>query len=170
MANMWKSNETNRTKVISYQVVEIQKKSRKEQKAPKLQGNLCYTHTTMSGVSVTKRWAKEKYVLTKTMLDVTPTQRETVAWLQYERQPICALALFRSLLSHTLAYKLESLSLMGDTLFVCFLFSLFFLIVFLPFVHYLSLKQLLILPQHTHSHNGQVHNASATLYELLSIG
>ena len=77
-------------------------------KAPKcVRKPMLHTHKTMSGVSVTKRWAKEKYDLTKTKLDVTPTQGETVALLQGERQPICALALFRSLLSHTLAYKLE---------------------------------------------------------------
>ena len=44
--------------------------------------------------------------------------------------------------------------LMGDTLFDSFSFSLFFLILFLsPFcTHTLFLKQLLRLPQHTHSH------------------
>ena len=89
--------------------------------------------------------------LTKTKLDVTPTQGETVAWLQGERQPICALALFRSLLSHTLAYKLESLSFDGRHSFLFLFFSFFF--DFPPFcTHTLFLKQLLMLTQHTHSH------------------
>ena len=105
------------------------------------------THKTMSGVSVTKGWAKIKDDLTKTKLGVTLTQRETVAWLQGKRQRMWALALFLSLLSHTLAYKLEALSFdWRYSLFLCdsFIFSSFC-------THTLFLKQLSMLPQHTHS-------------------
>ena len=109
---------------------------------------MLYTHKTMSGVSVTKRWAKEKYDLTKTKLDVTPTQGETVALLQGERQPICALALFRSLHSHTLAYKLESVSFDGRHSF--WLFSLFFwLFSSLLFTIFLSSNSQWYLNTHT---------------------